>query len=418
LSLGTNALRLAYQVVIHLYACAEKCAALFSGSAAARVQMQRKAYPPLTGRPVWVHCASLGEFEQARPLLTKLREEIPATPIVLSFYSPSGFLSERPKGFADVIVALPSDTRGAMRAFLRHFNPASGVLIKSETWLNMMELCHEQRIPMFLCCAYSPGIPFWLRKFGGPWRRALEQFEAIGWQSEDCIPTGLTDALRSISFVSGDFRVSSSLQQTLAHVDLPDFRGEFPKLLVAGSVYPHDLPALRNLMNNLGADWKLLLFPHDVNPSTVSRMSDSWEGVGLVTYSRASKEALKAAPALLMDVVGMLMYSYRGADLAYVGAKNNKKIHSVLEPAACGVPLLFGPSYSNSREAKSFVAGKLAFSWREPDDFSEQNSDWIHFKRALPELSKQLKDWMKEADAIALSGRDAVICKILEKGRF
>jgi 3-deoxy-D-manno-octulosonic-acid transferase len=384
----------AYQVGISLYAFAEKVAALFSERAAKRIEMQQKPYPRLEKRPIWIHCASLGEFQQALPLIRSVKSTFPENPLLLSFFSPSGFFSERPAKEADYVVALPVDTPRAMRRFIQHFRPAVGVLIKSETWLNMMRICNKEQIPLLACCVFHNSTAFWQKSMGKAWLRELQQFKGIGWQDEYSSRTVRASSISKISFVSGDFRVKSCMDKVPPATENSFLTGKYSQVLVAGSIYEHDIPALIRLSRYLGDRWKILLFPHEINESTISAISDKWTDTPPVRFSLADKEVISNSRVVLVDTIGMLAESYRKANLAYVGAKNNKKIHSVLEPAAYGIPLVIGPNFSNSREAIAFVVNNWAYSYRNFTEFDPTNEAWTKFVSTLPEISESLKIWM------------------------
>ena len=320
---------------------------------------------------VWVHAASLGEFEQGRPVIEAIRAQFPDWRIVLTFFSPSGFEIRKNYAQADLVCYLPLDTRRNAFDFLEIIRPDVAIFVKYEFWANYLFELKKRGIPTLLVSAlFREKQPFF-QWYGAFWRRMLACFSHFFVQNHFS-----EKLLQSIGFqnitVAGDTRVDRVLQlaaQAPENAVLKSFSKNNNKdttyLLIAGSTWPADEAILLNVKRRPVADEvKFIFAPHDPSSTAVSRLKAMCpqDEFGVVfTYSEVGPANAGAATTLIIDNVGMLNTLYRYGRVAYIGGGFGKGIHNTLEPAAYGLPVIFGPKYEKFEEAREFVARGGAF---------------------------------------------------------
>ncbi len=305
-------------------------------------------------QPVWFHAASTGEYEQALPVIKRFKKTYPDIPVVLSFFSPSGYRAKYKKTPADVEVYLPLDTQRKARFFLRQINPRIAVFVKYEIWPNFLYELKEQNIPAILISAVfrenHPALKY------GFLRKALSSFTHIFVQDEESVirlkKSGIEQVQRA-----GDTRFDTVVELPSTTVDFPvvsDFKNN-AFLIVAGSTWEKDEEMLLALLNRLEPDKNLKLFiiPHEPTPENIRSLTKKIKHP-YALYSNYDKKGSKAK-VLVGDVMGLLKYVYRFGDVAYVGGGFGKGIHNTLEPGVYGKPVIFGPNYHKFKEAEELI---------------------------------------------------------------
>lgn len=323
---------------------------------------------------LWVHAASLGEFEQGRPLIEGFREKHPGWQIVLTFFSPSGYEIRKNYPQADFVCYLPADTRRNARDFLAIIQPDAAIFVKYEFWANYLLALKKRSAPTLLVSAlFRENQPFF-RWYGAFWRRMLACFQHFFVQNRHS-----EQLLQSIGFqnitVAGDTRVDRVLALAATapeneRVAAFARRGAGEKILIAGSSWEADeaifLPALAAPECR---HFKSIIAPHEPSDRQVNRLVSAMPDS--IRYSQATPENLPAARTLLIDNIGMLNTLYRYGDIAYIGGGFGTGIHNTLEPAAYGLPIIFGPNYQKFEEARQLVARGGAFSIRNTAELIE-----------------------------------------------
>ena len=304
---------------------------------------------------VWFHCASVGEFEQGRPLMEAYRKQWPQHKIVLTFFSPSGFELRKNYSGVDYIFYLPLDTRYNAHKFVDAIQPNLSVFVKYEFWYHYLSELKNRNIPALLISGiFRRNQPFF-QWYGALWRKMLHFFQKLFLQDEPSL-----QLLRSIDInnaeVAGDTRFDrvweiSQSPQKLPLVEI--FKGQ-EKLFVAGSTWPMDEQILDDLVNSSQPGWKWVIVPHEIDTGHLRRINDRWREQ-LCNYSQAGNEKLSSRKILLIDKVGLLSSVYSYADMAYIGGGFGKGIHNVLEAAVFGIPLIFGPNYHRFNEANELL---------------------------------------------------------------
>ena len=312
---------------------------------------------------VWFHCASLGEFEQGRPLLEAYRRAHPGTKLVLTFFSPSGYEVRKNWPGADYTFYLPLDTRSNARAFLDAVRPQLAVFVKYEFWYHFLTEAHRRGVPAIVVSAIFRADQVYFQPWGGFFRGILRRFTHLFTQNEASAQLLHSLGLHGVS-VAGDTRFDTvAATAAAAAVALPvvdAFVADGAPVLVVGSSWPEDLPALVPLLRRYQSELRVLMAPHEINETNLKLVEAAFPGQ-VQRYSQATAATVANARILLFDNVGLLSQLYRFGEYAYIGGAFGKGLHNTLEAAAFGLPLFFGPTYSKFQEAVELVALKCAF---------------------------------------------------------
>ena len=309
---------------------------------------------------IWMHCASVGEFEQGRPVLEALKQERPDIPVLLTFFSPSGYEARKHEPLATHVDYLPPDSSAHARRFLELTAPRMAVFVKYEFWYHHLQAAHRRGIPTFLIAAlFRPQQPFF-RWYGRDWRRMLGFFTAIGTQDE--ASKELLDGIgRAHAQVTGDTRYDRVLRIRDTGAELPlveAFRGNAPTL-VLGSTWPADeevvLPAV------VDRPFKLIIAPHELGAERLDQLEHRlpkplvrWSELeGMSAHNVADTLGRMERGTLLVDRMGLLARLYAYGDICYVGGGFGDGIHNLLEAAVWDRPVFFGPRHEKFPEAES-----------------------------------------------------------------
>ena len=322
---------------------------------------------------IWFHAASLGEFEQGRPIMEAIRREHPGYKILLTFFSPSGYEVRKNYDGADVVVYLPIDTKRNVRRFLRLTNPVMAFFIKYEFWSNYLHMLKERHVPTFSVSSIFRPNQIFFRAYGKGYGKVLDCFTHFFVQNEES-----RDLLQSIGIdcvsVTGDTRFDRVLQIRDAGKSLPiveNFVGgtaeERPHVFIAGSSWPPDEDIFIRYFNE-HRDWKLIIAPHVIGDDHMKQILGKLERK-TVRYTEATTENVVGAECLIIDCFGLLSSIYRYADVTYVGGGFGVGIHNVLEAAVWGKPVIFGPNNKNFQEAQGLLKAGGGFEITSYDDF-------------------------------------------------
>lgn len=322
---------------------------------------------------IWFHAASLGEFEQGRPIMEAIRREHPGYKILLTFFSPSGYEVRKNYDGADVVVYLPIDTKRNARRFLRLTNPVMAFFIKYEFWSNYLHMLKERHVPTFSVSSIFRPNQIFFRAYGKGYGKVLDCFTHFFVQNEES-----RDLLKSIGIdcvsVTGDTRFDRVLQIRDAGKSLPiveNFVGgtaeDRPHVFIAGSSWPPDEDIFIRYFNE-HRDWKLIIAPHVIGDDHMKQILGKLERK-TVRYTEATTENVVGAECLIIDCFGLLSSIYRYADITYVGGGFGVGIHNVLEAAVWGKPVIFGPNNKNFQEAQGLLKAGGGFEITSYDDF-------------------------------------------------
>jgi 3-deoxy-D-manno-octulosonic-acid transferase len=317
---------------------------------------------------IWFHSSSMGEFEQAKPIIAELRLKHPEVEIVVSFFSPSGFDHSRTYKNASLITYIPLDSASNARRFISLVKPTAAVMVRYDVWPNHIWALHEAHIPVFIANATLAANSARALPFAKQFHRVL--YNAIDYiltVSEDDKKAFDNFGLRGpIIEVIGDTRFDQVVQRSAdsaARQVLPESFIEGRRFLVVGSNWEEDdehlVPAILRLLRDR-VDLGVILVPHEPNEETLERLEIALNGnVPITRFSTLAYHHRERV--VLVDSVGILMTLYKYAHVAYVGGSFKQGIHNVLEPASYNVPVVFGPKHDNSQEAKALAASGGAF---------------------------------------------------------
>jgi len=307
---------------------------------------------------IWMHVASLGEFEQGLPIIEKLKIEYPSNKIVVTFFSPSGYEVKKNTKSADVVCYLPMDTLKNARRFMKLANPKLAIFVKYEIWPNFLSELKQRNIPTLLVSAIFRKKQVYFKPFGGFIRKALRTFEHIFVQDEKSKKLLESIQIKNVA-VSGDTRFDR-VAQILERDNDNEIIHYFKKdkiCLVAGSTWPEDEKILVNSINSSKRDIKWIIAPHNINADHIEKLKKSiTKKVAL--YSELVQKHMHYYDVIIVDNIGLLTEIYSYADIAYVGGGFATGLHNTLEPAVFGIPVIIGPNYHGFKEAEELVEKK------------------------------------------------------------
>lgn len=303
---------------------------------------------------IWMHCASLGEFEQGRPVLEALRQEYPEYALVLTFFSPSGYEVRKNYDGADYIFYLPEDSPENSATFIRYVQPKLCVFVKYELWYYYLSTIHKEEIPCLLISAIFNVNHGFFKWYGGLQRKMLRYFNSILVQDANSQHLLQTIGINN-SYICGDTRFDRVIAAAgnAKEISLATEFCANAKIIVAGSTWQQDEEMLSEAMHALPNDWKLILVPHEVHET---HLNDIEELFGDSIIKASKWDNYSDARVLLIDSVGMLLSLYKYATIAYIGGGFGKAgVHNVLEAAVYGKPCIYGPIYHQFLEAVQLV---------------------------------------------------------------
>jgi 3-deoxy-D-manno-octulosonic-acid transferase len=324
---------------------------------------------------IWMHCASLGEFEQGRPALEALKRQYPQFTVIVTFFSPSGYEVRKEYKGADHVFYLPIDTPKNAADFIDIINPALCIFVKYEFWYYYLLQIQQRNIPAVLLSAIFHKEQIFFKWYGGLLRSMLQCFTHIFVQDEASLELlnkiGVTNAS-----VSGDTRFDRVIEvaQEKKAMPIADAFSDGYKIIVAGSTWPKDEELLHKALALLPRHWKLILVPHEVNADHI-RSIENLFGVDIIKWSslqEAESNLHVAKRVLLVDKVGFLTAIYRYGNVAWIGGGFGKAgVHNVLEAAVYGMPCFYGPIFHQFNEAVGLIESGGAFSIATPQSLAE-----------------------------------------------
>ncbi len=395
-------MQLIYDIALFFYFAAIRVAAFFNNKKAGEwVEGRRGIFEKMARdfgkrqkgeKLLWMHCASLGEFEQGRTIIEALKAERRELRLLLTFFSPSGYELRKNYEPADRVYYLPRDSAANARRFLDIVQPDLAIFVKYEFWYHYLYCLKEREIPCLLIAAnFRPEQPFF-KWYGGLHRKMLTCFTQIFVQQE--ASAALVSSVVEVPVaVAGDTRVDrvAEIARQATPMPLVEMFCGGGEVLVGGSTWPEDEAILfETLRRRDWNSWKIILAPHDIRPAHLQQIEEKWGG-SLLRFSECEgmeESALHSARLLLIDNVGMLARLYRFGKLAYVGGGFGAGIHNILEPAAHGLPVVFGPGYRKFEEAVFLLKTGGGFTVENSGELEaifQKLSDSFFYKKAAGE---------------------------------
>ncbi len=362
-------MKLVYNVSVYLYMVAVKILSVFNGKAKLWVDGRKNIFSRINKEDlsdkqiIWVHCASLGEFEQARPIIEQMRSNFPKYSIFLTFFSPSGYEIRKNYELADYVYYLPIDTAKNAQLFVELVNPKLVIFVKYEFWFNYILELNRQKIPLIFISVIFRNSQHFFRPWGRWFARQLNRVTYIFVQNEESAV--LLDGIGiHHAEVAGDTRFDRVVQLPEEEFSLPiitEFKGN-SKLLMAGSTWQPGEKILLELLNLSNVDFKIVIAPHLINKEHINEILVRFEKYNPILFSKLNSSKINGSRVLIIDSIGMLSHLYRFADIAYVGGGFGVGIHNLLEAATYGIPVIFGPNYKKFREAVELKENSAGFS--------------------------------------------------------
>lgn len=350
-----------YHLAIHIYS-------RFNSKAKLWVEGRKNIFTKLKSaikrneKIAWFHCASMGEFEQGRPVIEAFRNEFPQFKILLTFFSPSGYEVRKNYEGADHVFYLPIDTKKNAEKFISIVNPEIAVFIKYEFWYHYLNTLHKKQIPAFLVSAIFRNDQHFFRWYGTLFRRILRNLTQVFVQDE--VSRAVLDSIGLKNHtISGDTRFDRVYEIAMQVEEIPLIRQfkQDKKLFIAGSTWQQDEKLLIEIINNYNSGLKSIIAPHEITEENIQRMVSEIKHK-TTRFSEANDEEIGNAKVLIIDNIGMLSSLYQYGDIAYIGGGLSKGIHNILEAAAFAMPVVFGPNYHKFQEANDLIEKGGAFS--------------------------------------------------------
>lgn len=349
---------------------------------------------------IWLHAASLGEFEQGRPVIEKIKREYPNQKIVLTFFSPSGYEIQKNYPLADLVIYLPVDTPSNAKTFLSVLKPKLAIFVKYEFWLNYLFQLEKQNIPTFLISTVLKRHQSFFKWYGWDFRKALKTYHTI--YTQDVYSLRLLKLLKyENGLLVGDTRFDRVLQICSSPKQIKEIEN-FSKnsfTLIAGSSWQKDEELLIESYVRLKPnypDLKLIIAPHEIDSHNIERLKNllAKHNVEFHLFSQNLTEYNK--PVLVINAIGFLSSVYQYGKVALIGGGFNDGIHNILEPTVYGLPVLFGPNYHKFNEAVQILDLKAGFVYHNTEDLTNQLLVFLNDQAALSEASCLAENYVRK----------------------
>lgn len=367
-----------YNIVIYIYLIGVAIASCFNKKVKKMWAGERQALKVLrekvdpNARYIWFHAASLGEFEQGRPLMEYLRKTHPEYKILLTFFSPSGYEVRKNYEGADIICYLPLDTIRNARRFLRAIKPVMAFFIKYEFWYNYLHILQHRGIPTYSVSSIFRPDQIFFQWYGKGYGRVLKCFTHFFVQNIESKNLLAKLDIHDVEVV-GDTRFDRVLQIKEASKQLPiveKFTENTSKVFIAGSSWLPDEEVFLKYFN-LHKDWKLIVAPHVIGEDHLAQIFELLKGRRVVRYTEATEESVKDAEVLIIDCFGLLSSIYHYGTISYVGGGFGVGIHNVLEAAVWDIPVIFGPNNKRFQEAQGLIMAGGGFEINDYQSFRD-----------------------------------------------
>ncbi|SHF41623.1 3-deoxy-D-manno-octulosonic-acid transferase [Mariniphaga anaerophila] len=392
-----------YKTGIFFYSVSAKIAALFNTKAKQFVTGRKSWTKNLASkietnaRYVWVHCASLGEFEQGRPLIEEIRKQFPEYRILLTFFSPSGYEIRKNYELADIIMYLPVDTRNNARKLIRLVQPEKVFFIKYEYWHFYIDELKKKNIPLYIVSAiFRKDQQFFKNSMWGRWyRQLLKKVEHFFVQNEESKKLLQSIGLNN-STVTGDTRFDRVAAIARGAKEIPiveKFKGN-NLLLIAGSTWKPDEELLAAFINK-HPQLRVVIAPHEVTETNMNRLEQLLK-TSHIRLSKAEEKEINNYQVLIIDSVGLLSSLYRYGNLAYIGGGFGVGIHNILEAATFGLPVMFGPNYKKFKEAVELKERGGAYPIKNFEQLKSVLGTFLETPAEMTEASTVCKNYVEE----------------------
>lgn len=373
-------MRILYSFGIRLYVAGIFLASLFNSKAKLWIEGKKNCFSKNEKKAkeirgcVWFHCASLGEFEMARPLIERIKKQKPETRILLTFFSPSGYEIRKDYELVDLVIYLPADTKTNAFHFVKAFQPSLAIFVKYEIWLNIISELKKNRIKTILISAVFYPEQRFFKWYGRIFREAILGLDKIYVQNESSFE--LLKKWNISSVIAGDNRYDRVFENSKTVKEIEPIRiwkSNHP-LIIAGSSWQYE-ESLICAYANENKEQKMIIAPHDISENHLKNIESQLK-VPFIRFSQLDKITIENI--LLIDNIGLLSSLYQYGDIAIIGGGFSGKLHNILEAATFGVPVLFGPKYERFQEAKEFISAGAAFTFSDFASLSQHLNSLIN----------------------------------------
>lgn len=378
-----------YNIVIYFVLWGIAIASLFNEKVRKMWRGEREAFRILkqkvdpNAKYIWFHAASLGEFEQGRPLMERIRKDYPQYKILLTFYSPSGYEVRKNYEGADIICYMPVDTRLNAIRFLRLVRPVMAFFIKYEFWSNFLHILKHRNIPTYSVSSIFREDQVFFKWYGRSYAGVLKCFtrffvqneeskrllEGIGITAVDVVGDTRFDRVLQIKEAAKQLPICEAFRTGVASSQSADVPHHDFKVFVAGSSWPPDENIFIPFFNE-HKDWRLLIAPHVIAEEHLKLILSLIKGKKVVRYTQTTPEEAAEADVLIIDCFGLLSSMYNYGDVAYIGGGFGVGIHNTLEAAVWNMPVIFGPNNKKFQEAQGLLKSGGGFEINTDEDFS------------------------------------------------
>jgi 3-deoxy-D-manno-octulosonic-acid transferase len=343
---------------------------------------------------IWFHVASLGEFEQARPLIEEIKNSKPEYKILLTFFSPSGYEVRYNYPLADIVTYLPFDTKKNARRFLELTNPHMVIFIKYEFWYNYINEIYQRRIPVYLVSAIFRKNQSFFKKLRSPYRNMLSLYTHFFVQDDESHKLLQKHGIKNVT-VAGDTRIDRVIEIQKQTVNLPIVEKFIDKgsiIFIAGSSWPADEDIFINYFNS-HPNLKLIIAPHEIDESHLTEIEKKLSRPSQ-RYSGLTDTDTVNADCMIIDCFGLLASVYRYADIGYIGGGFGDGIHNLPEAAVYGIPVIFGPNFIKFREAHDLIATGGGFTIKNRAEFNKLMESFINEPKLREKAGKEAKNYI------------------------
>ncbi len=390
-----------YHFIVRILSPFNKKAKFFTDGRKDLLKKIALAFKNETAPIIWVHAASLGEFEQGRPVIEKLKVDFPKHKILLTFFSPSGYELRKDYDKADYIFYLPCDTKSNAKEFLKLVKPSLAIFVKYEFWLNFLNQLHINKVPTLLISGIFRPDKRFFKWYGGISKRTLFYYEHLFLQNEESYNLIKQQGIKKCS-LAGDTRFDRVIEIAAK----PEEFNEVKKFtenhfsILAGSSWAEDEKYLLNAFIKIRTrlpdgqetkpDVKLLIAPHNIEPININQLisilKSNAPNLSYQLYTKWDKKT--EADVLIIDTIGMLSSLYQYSQIAYIGGGFGSGIHNILEALVYGIPVIFGPNHKKFNEAIESIDKGISFPFTDQEDLNTTLTKLI----GSPELLNEIRN--------------------------
>lgn len=393
---------LMYNISVRLYKLVILIASLFNKKAKRWLEGRRDLFAKLQkaigneGPVIWMHCASLGEFEQGRPVLEELRSQYPEHKLLLTFFSPSGYEIRKNYSGVDWVFYLPLDTKANAKRFIELVNPSLSIFVKYEYWYYYLHQLHQRNTPVILISAiFRENAPFF-KWYGAVHRKMANYFYHLFVQNQESYDRITAIVPPDKITLAGDTRFDrvKTIADSFEPLPLIEQYIRGKKIMVAGSTWPEDELMLKKLIEKQG-DLSLIIAPHEITDTHLRFLKETFGGAAFYSELKENNSGLSPARVLIIDNIGMLSKLYYYSLVSYIGGGFNQSgIHNTLEAAVYGKPVLFGPNYQKFAEAAGLIKNQAAYSYTTDAELIQVTDSFLSDEDRLTSYSRHASQFV------------------------